>query len=65
MTDNRILCSKIVLNTKKKIQINEPTKGKVITRDKFESIMEKKMKEMRDRMPRRSDGDGIQIRIGG
>lgn len=60
-----ILCNKIVLNTKKKIEINEPTKGKVITSSKFESIMEKKMKEMRDRMPRRRDGEGIQIRIGG
>ncbi|MDY8136546.1 GLPGLI family protein [Aquimarina sp. 2201CG5-10] len=60
-----ILCSKIVLNAKKKIEISEPTKGKVVTENKFETIMQKKMKEMRDRMPRRGDGDGFQLRIGG
>ncbi|WP_271767486.1 GLPGLI family protein [Aquimarina algiphila] len=63
--DENILCSKIVLNPKKKIEINEPIKGKVVSEQEFEEIMEKKMEEMRDRMSRRGDGDGLRIRIGG
>ena len=41
-----IVCSKIVLNPKEKIDISEPEKGKVVTQEKYEEIMEKKAKEM-------------------
>ncbi|WP_035091931.1 GLPGLI family protein [Aquimarina macrocephali] len=63
--DQSILCAKIVLNPKKKVNISEPTKGKEVTEEKFEQIVEKKMKEMRDRESRRGDGESIRIRIGG
>ena len=63
--DLRILCSKIVLNPKKKIEIKAPDKGKVVSEAKFEEIMRKKMKEMQDRMPRRSDGNSFEIRVRG
>ena len=62
-----ILCSKIILNPKGGITINEPKKGKVITQEKFEAIMEKKMSEMNEQnnSGRRDDGNSIEIRIGG
>jgi len=61
-----LICSKIVLNPKDKIEIKEPTKGKKVTQKKFDAIMEKKMKEMEDRYQREDhDGDGIKIEIRG
>ncbi len=63
--EQNMLCSKIVLNPKKKIEIKEPEKGKVVTQEKFETVMRKKMKEMQDRMPRRNGGQSVRIRMGG
>jgi len=62
-----ILCSKIVLNPKEGVDIKEPTKGKVVSQEKFETIMEKKMKEMdeQNNSNRHDDGNSIEIRIGG
>lgn len=63
-----IVCSKVVLNPKNKVAINEPTKGKEITQEKFEAVIEKRMQEERGRRnPDRDSGDGqrIDIRIGG
>ena len=63
-----VICSKIVLNPKDKIEIKEPKKGKEITQEKYDEIIEKKMKEMQERYrPRegRGDGQSIEIRIGG
>lgn len=63
-----ILCSKIVLNPKNGVSINEPSKGKEVTSDEYRAIMEEKMKEMQDRYQtndRRRDGHSMQIRIGG
>ena len=60
-----IVCSKIVLNPKNKTTFSEPSKGKVVTQEKFESILEKKMKEMEERYsPDSRDGETIEIRIG-
>ncbi len=64
-----IICSKIVLNPKEKVEIKEPKKGKKVSQDAFNKIMEKKMKEMEERYrPRdrdKSDGQTFEIRIGG
>lgn len=63
-----ILCSKIVLNPKKGISINEPREGKKVSQDEFQTIMDKKMKEMNERYENnngRDDGERIEIRIGG
>jgi len=38
-----ILCSKIVLNPKKKIQIKEPKKGKIVTEKEFQKTMMEKV----------------------
>lgn len=64
-----IICSKIVLNPKEKVEINEPTKGKEVKQEKYEEIMEKKAKEMMERYrPRGRDdqnGSSFSISIGG
>ena len=63
-----LMCTKVVLNPEKTIEIKEPTKGKKITQEKYDAIMEKKMKEMRERFRNnreRRDGNSVEIRIGG
>ncbi|WP_460219934.1 GLPGLI family protein [Psychroserpens sp. MEBiC05023] len=63
-----VICSKIVLNPKKASELVEPKKGKVITQEAYDKVMEKKMKDMEERMrSNRRDGDGqsFEIRIGG
>ncbi|MBR9913939.1 MAG: GLPGLI family protein [Algicola sp.] len=62
-----VICSKIVLNPKEATTIEEPKKGKVVTQEAYDAIMEKKLKEMEERMRsnRRDDGETIEIRIGG
>lgn len=63
-----LICSKVVLNPEKPIEIKEPKKGQKITQEKYDVIMEKKMKEMRERTRNtreRRDGNSVEIRIGG
>ena len=62
-----ILCSKIVLNPKDGITISKPEKGKKVNQEEYDAIMEKKMREMDERMNsnRRDDGNRMEIRIGG
>lgn len=52
-----ILCSKIVLNSKEKVEIKAPTKGKKVTQEEFDETMKKKMEEMRE-MWRNNRGGG-------
>jgi len=61
------VCNKIVMNSKDKMEIKEPSKGKVITSEKFNKLMEKKMKEMDMNRGREGRGDGshFNIKIGG
>jgi len=66
--EQQIVCSRIVLNPKDKIEIKEPTKGKEIDKAEYDKIMEKKRKEMLERFAPRNGRDGgetIQIKIGG
>lgn len=61
-----VICSKIVINPEDQVSIDEPKKGKVVTQAEFDEIMEKKMKEMRERRNSdRRDGHEVEIRIGG
>ena len=41
-----IMCSKLVMNVKDKIEIKAPTGGDKVTQKEFDDIMIKKMKEM-------------------
>jgi GLPGLI family protein len=62
-----MMCSKVVLNPEKTVEIKEPTKGQKVTQKKYDDMMEKKMKEMNERMKNnreRHDGESIEIRIG-
>jgi len=43
-----MLCSKIVLNPQQKIKIEIPDKGKIVTKNEYQSIISEKMREMRD-----------------
>jgi len=59
-----ILCSKIVINPKKKVQIKEPKKGKVVTEKEFQETMTKRLQEFQKstKTTRRTSGGGtIQV----
>ena len=64
-----LLCSKIVLNPEKGIDIDEPTKGKEVNDEEYRDILEKKMKEMNEQFQgdgRKGDGNrSFSIKIGG
>ena len=67
--EETILCSKVVLNPKDGVNLDEPDNGKVVTNAEFRQIMDEKMKEMNEQFQsdgrRRSGHRGMQIRIGG
>ena len=64
--DLTLVCSKIVLNSKAPVKIEEPTKGKVVTQQDFDDIMDKKTKEMMEQFHSRRGGDNVErIMIGG
>lgn len=64
--DLTIVCSEIVLNPSDKVSIKEPTKGKVISQEKFNKLSREKSKEMMERFrSRRGDGNSFEISIGG
>ena len=48
-----MLCSKIVMNPKEKIEIEAPEKGKVITKKAYQATITEKMKEFRNNRGRR------------
>lgn len=61
-----LVCSKIVLNPSNKVDIEEPTKGKEITQKEYDIVIEKRMKEERERYEHnRGDAHGIEIKIKG
>jgi hypothetical protein len=56
-----ILCSKVVLNLKDKVEIKAPTKGDIISQQKYDETVIKKMEEFREMGGGRN---GMQIRMG-
>lgn len=63
-----ILCSKITLNPKDKVEIKKPTKGEKVTNAELEAIMMKKLEEMNEmnRPAGNAKGGNVTtIRIGG
>ena len=67
--DLTVLCSKIVLNPKKPVEIKLPTEGKEVTQAKYDEIQQKKMDEMMEQFKgdgrKKGDGSSFSIRIGG
>ncbi|MCG2460572.1 GLPGLI family protein [Flavobacteriaceae bacterium F89] len=53
-----ILCTKIVLNPKERIEIKAPQKGKVVTQAEYDEISKEKMKEMRENFRSRGGNRG-------
>lgn len=64
-----VLCSKVILNPSKGVDVEEPKGGKVVTQEEFDKIMEKKMREMNERFEtdgrRNGNENSFEIRIGG
>jgi len=60
-----IICSKIVINPANKLKIEAPKKGKVVTQEEFDKIMDKKVKEMNERYNGRGNGESMSIQIRG
>lgn len=64
-----IVCSELVLNSAKKIKIEEPQKGKKVSQEKFDVIMRKKTKEMLERFKNnrksKKNGESMSIEIQG
>ncbi|PWH82132.1 GLPGLI family protein [Algibacter marinivivus] len=51
--DTTMLCSKVVINPKDKTNIEAPSKGEVVSKKEYQSIILNKMKEFRDNRGRR------------
>jgi GLPGLI family protein len=66
--NTKVLCTKIVMNPKEKAAIVEPKKGKVVSQEEYDKIIEEKMKEMRERFnnerQKGGSGRGHTIRVG-
>lgn len=59
-----ILCSKLVLNSKEKVEIKPASKGKEVTQQEYEEIVKKKMEEMREMNSGPGGGNRMQFRMG-
>jgi GLPGLI family protein len=63
-----IVCTEIIIDSKKKIEIEEPKKGKVVSQVKFQKISKEKSREMMEKFKSRKGvdmGNGINIKMGG
>jgi GLPGLI family protein len=58
-----LVCTKIVIKPKDKTDIVEPNKGKEVSSEEFQAIMDKKNKEMMDDMQSRNRGNGNSSRV--
>ncbi|WP_396218253.1 GLPGLI family protein [Flavobacterium sp.] len=58
-----IMCSKLVLNVKEKIEIKAPTGGDKVTQKEYDDIMIKKMKEMSEMGGGPGSRGGMQMRF--
>ena len=59
-----VLCSKIVMNTKEKAEIKEPSKGKEVSQKEYDDIVVKKMEELRDMNQGKGRDGGMRMRMG-
>ena len=58
-----MLCTKIVMNTKDKVEIKPATKGKQVTQTEYNEIVKKKMEEMREMNSGPGSGSGTHFRM--
>ena len=59
-----ILCSKLVLNSKEKVEIKPAYKGKEVTQQEYDEIVKKKIEEMREMNSGPGGGNRMQFRMG-
>lgn len=59
-----VMCSKIVMNTKDKVEIKAPKTGKVVKQKEYDDIVLKKMQEMREQFQSQGGRGGMQMRMG-
>jgi GLPGLI family protein len=59
-----IVCSKVVMNAKEKVEIKAPKNGKVVKQKEYDDIVVKKMEEMREMNGGQGPGRGQQMRFG-
>lgn len=62
-----LLCTKIVLKTNQDSEIEEPKKGKKVSKETYETIVEKKNKELQEhfKSQRKGEGKSFEFKIGG
>jgi GLPGLI family protein len=58
-----MLCTKIVMNTKDKVEIKPVTKGKEVTQTEYNDIVKKKMEEMQEMNSGPGGGNRMQFRM--
>ncbi|WP_313807587.1 GLPGLI family protein [Flavobacterium sp.] len=59
-----VMCSKLVMNTKDKVEIKAPKNGKEVKQKEYDEIVTKKMEEMRDQFQSQGGNrGGMQIRM--
>ena len=58
-----ILCSKVILNPRKQIAIEAPTKGESVSQSEYDQIVEKKMKQMSFQSDGRGNGVSIEVEV--
>ncbi|MEI6865701.1 GLPGLI family protein [Flavicella sp.] len=56
--DTQIICTKVVLNVKEKVEIKPPKKGKKVSEKEFEEIVEEKTNELKERSMNGRPGGG-------
>jgi GLPGLI family protein len=56
-----ILCSKVVLNTKDKVEIKAPSNGKIVTQKEYDKIVSDKMEEWRETGGNGMRGGGMRM----
>ncbi|MCW4468748.1 GLPGLI family protein [Flavobacterium sp. MFBS3-15] len=65
-TDNMtMLCTKLTLNPKEKVEVKAPSKGQKVTQEKFNEIGRKKSEEMKDLYAPKPGSKSMTITIGG
>jgi len=58
-----VMCSKLVMNAKDKVEIKAPKNGKQVKQKEYDEIVTKKMEEMREQFQSQGGRGGMQIRM--
>lgn len=59
-----VMCSKLVMNTKDKVEIKAPKNGKQVKQKEYDEIVAKKMEEMKDQFQSQGGRGGMHMRMG-